>query len=588
MALEPERRVRRWPDRARLPRLFLLAVLARLAAALIGLSATLAVLAAAGAFTRTSCVVFLLAGLAVVAAHAVDFWDYHDGRMIRFLSLVGATSLVVASLATRYGRAWAIVLLLLLAAWAYRTYGTPVRYVATGLLALLSALTFGGSLIKSRDTWRDPDTPALQRLAAAGEWPFPASGDCDSIVVVMAASGGGSRAAVYAALTLERLAAAYPRIAGRLQCISSVSGGSLANAAYVARLYRHQGRDGPPDLADLPAAAARDYLFPTLFGALVPGISRGGAIERAWRQHAGLDTISTQALVDGWRVARDRRRSTPPFPLPLFNSCTLDGHDLVVSPLPRSAYSQPPHHYRPVAAEAGGAAARPRTDTTWVYDRDAIYGLEDLLPGYNPRLDQAVRASANFPFGFPLVEVETPAANLYLDPEHGAGGGVVTVGLTDGGVLSNSGLWSLYHLLTNHCEVLKPRGVLLIVVEASKMPEYRSDAHQTLALYGAIGDQGPIGQNLIRRMYDLLEQRYGNRLAVVQIDIPPTEGDNVLTTWSLGDGDLAQLRISFATQWRKQADGIAARWRFLQTGLIDGRVPATNPFIPGTDRPPLN
>jgi len=46
--------------------------------------------------------------------------------------------------------------------------------------------------------------------------------------------------------------------------------------------------------------------------------------------------------------------------------------------------------------------------STWVYYRDGIYGLEDLMgESFDPLLSSAVRASAKFPFGFPLVELET-------------------------------------------------------------------------------------------------------------------------------------------------------------------------------------
>ena len=43
---------------------------------------------------------------------------------------------------------------------------------------------------------------------------------------------------------------------------------------------------------------------------------------------------------------------------------------------------------------------------TWVFYRSGIYHLSDLTGGMSAPLSAAVRASANFPFGFPLVEVQ--------------------------------------------------------------------------------------------------------------------------------------------------------------------------------------
>jgi predicted patatin/cPLA2 family phospholipase len=68
----------------------------------------------------------------------------------------------------------------------------------------------------------------------------------------VAASGGGSRAAIYTAYTLERLHRDTPDVADHLQAVSSVSGGSLASAAYVARRFS-LGKHFPEWVASLPA-----------------------------------------------------------------------------------------------------------------------------------------------------------------------------------------------------------------------------------------------------------------------------------------------------------------------------------------------
>jgi len=305
-----------------------------------------------------------------------------------------------------------------------------------------------------------------------------------------------------------------------------------------------------------------------------------------------------------------------PFPLPLFNSCTLDAHAVVISPLA-------PKHYLSSSADRENRKKRFQqvrawygmTDEealTWVVDRDAVLAFSDLNPDYDPSVVEAVRASANFPFGFPLVDVRTH--DTYENPYVK---GQKEVRLTDGGVLSNSGLWTLFQLMTGPsvlqsdpreqrevAETLMQRGVLLLVVDASRMPEYADNRRDLLTLYGAISDQAPIAQNLHARMFDVLAKHYGRRLEIVQIDLVPTPEDNVLTTWALDEVSKAKLRRSFCRVWYSRAKGgsaeanpeqpkgilaeIKSRWLKLQEipGHKEARGMAMNP--PAFTRPPLD
>jgi len=172
---------------------------------------------------------------------------------------------------------------------------------------------------------QDPTAQKFARLGQEGSdvrWPFPSLSSPP--VVVVAASGGGSRAAVYAALTLQSLNRDLPDIAKQIQAISSVSGGSLANAVYISRLLRADGsRDD--SLKDIVEATSHDFLWPTLFGALVPGRTRGEEIEKAWQDPpVGLGELTLGNLVKRWDEAQDRRDGIPPFPMPLFNTASLD------------------------------------------------------------------------------------------------------------------------------------------------------------------------------------------------------------------------------------------------------------------------
>ena len=158
------------------------------------------------------------------------------------------------------------------------------------------------------------------------------------------------------------------------------------------------------------------------------------------------------------------------------------------------------------------------------------------------------------------VAVATERDALVFSPE---ANGSELVKLTDGGALSNSGLWSLVNLLLDESSFgkLRKRGVLLFIIEASKMPNYRSIENSFNSLLGTIGDQAPIGRNLHNHMLDLLEERYGDRLVAVQIDLVPRESLNIMTTWALDRRSLRSLKKeSFERRWREEKADLQRKW----------------------------
>ncbi|RMH15817.1 MAG: hypothetical protein D6696_19725 [Acidobacteria bacterium] len=625
LAVEPARRIRRWPQPAPAPVAGLRPAaekdpLGRLRARLEGLFAPrkggiysailygrlgfagftaavwlLAVGVVVGVFPRvephlTVLLILILLGAILGLARLVDFWEFLDPRPVRFLMLLAGLALLGLLLfdlerylfVPLFASALAFV-------WYYlRDRSRRLRAILAGLLLVFALGNLWGGRTESAASWREPPAadaggtpPPLNRLGL-DDWPHPGNGP----VVVMAASGGGSRSAVYTAFTLARLHAEHPEVAASLQAISSVSGGSLANAAYLARRL-----DGDDDWPGLIESLRADFLRPVLKSVAVVGLNRGDAIEKEWQGFVpasfwgrfrkdvyacGEDTSQRPAagvalrnyclsdLVARWRQARDG--DPVPLPLPLFNASTLDGHAMVISPLSKELYVRPDLP----------TARPPRADPTWVFDRDGIYALEDVLGDFNPRLSAAVRASANFPFGFPLVRVETRRPLIFsplaaerrpLAPERKPR----RVLLTDGGALSNSGMLSLHNLLLNPqlAPEIKRRGLLLIIVEASKMPSVPASG-KLVNLWGAIGDQAPIGQNLHRRMLDALEARYGDRAAVLQVDLIPDEAHNVLTTWALSQQAFATLERSFEARWRKKRVHLCHKWQVL-TGSASAR-----------------
>ena len=445
----------------------------------------------------------------VLAARLIDFWDFFESKAIRrywlFFAAIGAGALLLG-----WGYAFFVVAFLVWTIWFFLSYrrrrDRPLRRTLAIGFAVLVLMTSLLWVTSERGVWREPGV--AQDWRSNLTWPMPG----DEPVVVMAASGGGSRAALYTALTLEMLDGLEVACGGEsrrcplseaLQMISSVSGGSLANAGYVAR--RMSKLNGRPIAEALTQAVSGDFMLPVLHGALNPFLSRGDSIEKTWQglgklvrgctrtieeprvesgfarqdsQGMALGDICLSDLAAAWgREVEKGADARVPFPMPLFNTSTLDGHDLVITPLPKEQYT---------SSDFAAQSRNPdknlyaRPDATWVFYRDGIYALEDLLgESFDPLLSTSVRASANFPFGFPLVAVQARRP-LFLQPDWQSRCTGPEwkeceerrVHLTDGGALSNSGMWPLFRLLVNKKRELRKRGVLLILIDASRMAEY--------------------------------------------------------------------------------------------------------------------
>ncbi len=536
----------------------------------------------------------------ILVSRLIDFWDFLEPKPMRYYLLLYA-AIGIYALLKEWGRQFFIAAFLGWSIWFFWTFlrrpGRPLRFVlAVLLLGVSLALAIGGKTLREA-AWQASDEKSPWRSEIV--WPLPGSGP----VVVMAASGGGSRAALYTALTLKKLKEMHVAcpdggppecaLSDYIQAISSVSGGSLANAGYVAR--RLSG-NSQTNLMDLPEAVSEDFILPTLWGALYPLISRGDAIEAKWqgldelvrscsngglrvpkenppiRSTAGmaLGAICLSDVAQAWRQAVKDGAALAPVPMPIFNTSTLDGHDVVISPLPKEYY---------ISSDVGAEARDLKEQnlygkypsSAWVYYRDGIYGLEDLMgASFDPLLSSAVRASANFPFGFPLVELGTTRP-LFLHPDwtrrcKGPDPNVCeqkSVYLTDGGALSNSGMWSLFRLLMNQADKgLAKRGVLLVIVDASKMAEPEDPDRTILGLQSTLSSQPPIGQYLHRSMFDLLGATYGHGIAVTQIDLDP-QRKNIHTTWAFDPGTRNELQDIFEGRWSKIKGSLVDRWQYL-------------------------
>jgi len=261
--------------------------------------------------------------------------------------------------------------------------------------------------------WIDSRAALFQASSEAGE-KIP--------VYVVAASGGGIRAAYWTAATLAAFEEQVPGFACHLLAISGISGGSLGASAFAAALadqedYGCDPSDWPlPASRSDPAATTRtmlsqDFLSPLLAGMLfADGVQRLNpfpfwklpdrahaqerAWEAAWRSAAGTARFA-EPFLDLWA---DRQVGASPVP-PLFLNATIveTGHQITIAPVD--------------VAETGSFS-----DTY------------DLLNRWrrNIPLSTAANMSARFPFVSPAATLEIPSEGRQLR-------------LVDGGYFESSG-----------------------------------------------------------------------------------------------------------------------------------------------------
>lgn len=605
--LAPHWEIRRWNRSSKFKTYILYGLAAKLAIYVVwyALVAVLYVYVLSGIIGPASLTVFslvALVGLIMLACYAADYLGYIERGPVRLLIalvitlfgplLVGYNRLGIAGAGVTIGVALVLGCWFLLSSFE----GSKIRFpmpvskqsrVILGSLCLLVAISAGiASMTYRRSVWSGSmaATAPLNRFTLS--WPYSVGGDNQPPVVVIAASGGGSRAALYAALVLQKLGDEFPQIASNIQAISSVSGGSLASAVYIARRLssRERGLNCSVDascLKDIDRAVSQDFIRPTIIGSVLPTISRADAVERVWSSDpVGLGSYRLSDVIHAWKEARARGDPTPPVPVPLFNATSLDGHYVVLSPLQKELYTS--------KAQRASEAYDRLVDPTWVFDRDAIYGLEDLLPDFDPTISSAVRASASFPFGFPSVDIRTRQRLRYSPlPKFRDSTVAKIVSLTDGGALSNSGMWPVYHLLRNAAPQLRDRGVLLLVVDASRMPSPPGFSTKVLGLASTILDKSPGGQFLHRELYQSLLRLYGDQIAIVQVDLVPTKKYNVLTTWALDQRSLERVRESFDRRWNEERCILAVAWRRVGGSLVECQSP-TRSTLHVLSRPPLN
>lgn len=279
--------------------------------------------------------------------------------------------------------------------------------------------TLGDRLVRS-----DTLGPRITRWLAAHD----TTSGANAPIVLVAASGGGLRAAYWTAITLAELQDADSTFARDVFAISGVSGGSLGAALFVSLV--HDAGPGNTKLASCPPARSvsdttklagpfatcvrgimgRDFLSPILAMMLAPDLAqrfspvvfetadRSHAIEDAWS--SAYDTFVHQHTFDSGLVELGRN---PRLPLLLLNATHVEtGRRYIASPV--------------------------ALDST-------IRDAGDLLAiaGHDLPLRTAVHNSARFTF-------VSPAGHIVREDGREAGR------LVDGGYFENSGLVTLHEI----------------------------------------------------------------------------------------------------------------------------------------------
>lgn len=430
----------------------------------------------------------------------------------------------------------------------YRNTNWPWRlltgFVMIGIASLPSHVDLGSTDIpdvakplgsKVTDAWVDA---ALRRLDNEAEGP----------VVIVTASGGGSRAALVAALSLEIVEDEFRQDGQRPACVwmgSGVSGGGIALAAHY---HPASGQTSARD------AVTRDYLGPIFRGFLVPFSNRGESLTAYWDRMFPWQTI-------------DQNASDPNKPLLVFGVADIDTGRRVMVGFPRL----PDDWYKRWRFEPTKNGER------WVLsDKDhEPYSLSLLQRNGerpNVRLTRAVRMSSSFPFGFEptRIAVDVPEPHDGLDDR---------VHFLDGGMVDNTGVDSVLAILSKVddsqttggqrlASELRRRGIFLVEIDAgagsSEVAKSGPFSRVTQPFGGFNRGVFASAKRARDRNVDELKDRFGEDFTMEPIESYP-ESDEVtavMTTLALSRHDIQRLIESFEKPVRRQAirDALHARY----------------------------
>lgn len=243
-----------------------------------------------------------------------------------FLLLSLILGLLFALWPVAMGQALGTLPIVLLAAANMVLFGTALLYLSRRWRLPLLVLLITLAVIFSR--WNDnhamrlvEDAPGPEPLTIQQHFKQWQGSGTGKPIFIVAAEGGGIRAAYWAALVLARLEDRTPGFSRQVFAVSGVSGGSLGGAVFASlAAEKESGRALP--CGDLSACTARilghDFLSPALARMVAPDF-----IQRFLPVPLPL-TDRAQALEDGWADAWEDEVGTRRFDRP-FQELWKDG-----------------------------------------------------------------------------------------------------------------------------------------------------------------------------------------------------------------------------------------------------------------------
>ncbi|WP_168565079.1 patatin-like phospholipase family protein [Crateriforma spongiae] len=447
------------------------------------------------------------------------------------VELFSSVSMTVYTVWAFFSLAFAGILIAALLDYLHRNTQLPWRLMALvlafGVASLSSQVDLGPADI--------PDNDGALRSAVSEQWVDAAldrlSQEPDGPVIVVTASGGGSRAALVAALSLEIIENEFHQDGQKPACLwlgSGVSGGTLALAAhYYPSTWQSTTQD----------AVTRDYLGPIFRGFITPFANRGESLTAYWDRSFPWASID-QAATDSTK------------PLLVMGVADIDTGRRVMVGFPRLPDDWY-HRYRLVETKDG-----PR----WQLSEDdhEPYSLSTLQSdGIHPnvRLTRGVRMSSSFPFGFEptRLPVDVPEPNdEAVDQVH----------FLDGGMVDNTGVDSVLAILSKIDDLetekgrmlrqeLRRRGIFLIEIDAGAGSGDVTKSGPASRITQPFGGYNRGVYSAAKRARDrnvaALKLRFGDAFTTEPIKSYPESDqvDEIMTTLALPKKDVQRLINSF-------------------------------------------
>jgi predicted acylesterase/phospholipase RssA len=225
-------------------------------------------------------------------------------RIALAVHVLAALALVVAAMLTPSGVGSNLgsVAIILFASIAWLVFGSALVYLGEKrrfpILAFLALWVFVCTYWNENHLLRSigdaaPARPSIEEIGQ--RWRGSLTSICFAHqrhpVVIVAAEGGGIRAAYWSAAVLTQLQEENPYFGTHLFALSGVSGGSLGAAVYASLLV--EGVSDPEMVSRAQSVLGSDFLSPTLAAMLFPDVlqlfspwpfqhDRAYALEEAW------------------------------------------------------------------------------------------------------------------------------------------------------------------------------------------------------------------------------------------------------------------------------------------------------------------